>query len=143
MDDAIRAELWRKKGPWTNYPTRMLQHRARGFACRDSFPDALCGIMSEEEVTSMQKEEAAIKPQGKGMSGLEATLDIKNDTTIVDGEFEIMQSPLDELKNLINEKGVNQKTIDLWLKKANVTSLDDMSDEQILQGIQFLKNKDK
>jgi hypothetical protein len=83
-----------------------------------------------------------VKPKGKGISGLEDTLDIKNDDTILEAEFEVMQSPLDELKDLIMKKNVNHKTIELWLKKANVVSLDGMSDEQILQGINFLKNKD-
>lgn len=48
--DARTANLWGKQGPWTQYPKRMLQMRARGFACRDSFPDALRGIRTTEEV---------------------------------------------------------------------------------------------
>ena len=44
VQDAQTANLWGKTGPWTTYPTRMLQMRARGFAIRDSFPDALKGI---------------------------------------------------------------------------------------------------
>ncbi len=36
--------------PWQTYPFRMLQMRARGFALRDSFPDALKGIICKEEV---------------------------------------------------------------------------------------------
>jgi len=47
--DAKRAGLWGKSGPWTQYPDRMLQLRARGFAIRDVFPDALRGVMTREE----------------------------------------------------------------------------------------------
>jgi len=47
--DAATAGLWGKAGPWTNYPKRMLQMRARGFAIRDQFPDALKGIVTAEE----------------------------------------------------------------------------------------------
>jgi len=36
--DAKKAGLWGKSGPWTQYPKRMLQLRARGFALRDAFP---------------------------------------------------------------------------------------------------------
>lgn len=50
VDDAKTAGLWGKAGPWTNYPKRMLQMRARSFALRDSFPDALRGLSSAEEV---------------------------------------------------------------------------------------------
>jgi hypothetical protein len=43
MVDAKRAGLAGKQGPWTQYPRRMLQLRARGFALRDCFPDVLKG----------------------------------------------------------------------------------------------------
>jgi hypothetical protein len=47
--DAKRAGLWDKAGPWKQYPARMLQMRARGFALRDAFPDILRGVISAEE----------------------------------------------------------------------------------------------
>ena len=47
--DAKRAGLWDKAGPWKQYPDRMLQMRARGFALRDAFPDKLRGLISVEE----------------------------------------------------------------------------------------------
>jgi hypothetical protein len=47
--DAKKASLWGKSGPWTQYPKRMLQMRARGFALRDAFPDALRGMVTAEE----------------------------------------------------------------------------------------------
>jgi hypothetical protein len=49
VEDAKRAGLWGKQGPWTAYPKRMLQMRARGFALRDAFPDVLKGLISAEE----------------------------------------------------------------------------------------------
>lgn len=48
--DAKKAGLWGKSGPWTQYPSRMLQMRARSFALRDSFPDAIKGVGIAEEV---------------------------------------------------------------------------------------------
>jgi hypothetical protein len=47
--DAKKAGLWGKAGPWQNYPTRMLQCRARAWAIRDAYPDALRGIAIAEE----------------------------------------------------------------------------------------------
>jgi hypothetical protein len=47
--DAKKASLWGKQGPWTQYPRRMLQWRARGFALRDAFPDLLRGVITVEE----------------------------------------------------------------------------------------------
>jgi hypothetical protein len=49
VEDAKRAGLWNKQGPWTQYPKRMLQMRARGFALRDAFPDVLKGLITVEE----------------------------------------------------------------------------------------------
>jgi len=47
--EAKKAGLWGKTGPWTQYPKRMLQLRARGFALRDAFPDVLKGLVTAEE----------------------------------------------------------------------------------------------
>jgi len=50
MDDAKKAGLSGKSGPWSTNPKRMMQMRARAFAARDLFADALKGIKSIEEV---------------------------------------------------------------------------------------------
>ena len=49
MDDAKRAGLLGKSGPWTQYPKRMMQMRARSWALRDVFPDVLKGMICAEE----------------------------------------------------------------------------------------------
>ena len=53
MADAKAAGLSGKSGPWTQYPKRMLQMRARAFALRDVFPDVLRGMPIAEEVMDM------------------------------------------------------------------------------------------
>ena len=58
VDDAKRAKLWGKMGPWSAYPSRMLQMRARGFAIRDAFPDILQGLISREEAEDGEEFEA-------------------------------------------------------------------------------------
>jgi hypothetical protein len=62
VDDAKKAGLWGKSGPWTQYPKRMLQMRARGFACRDVFADVLRGISVAEEVQDYPQTERDITP---------------------------------------------------------------------------------
>jgi hypothetical protein len=52
--DAKKAGLWGKSGPWQQYPNRMLQMRARSWALRDAFPDALRGLGIREEVSDYQ-----------------------------------------------------------------------------------------
>jgi hypothetical protein len=53
LDDAKTAKLLGKDGPWTQYPSRMLKMRARGFTLRDGFADVLKGIGVAEEVQDM------------------------------------------------------------------------------------------
>jgi hypothetical protein len=47
--DAKKAGLWGKSGPWSQYSSRMLSLRARGFALRNAFADALRGLITAEE----------------------------------------------------------------------------------------------
>lgn len=54
MADAEKAGLLAKKGPWQNYPTRMLAMRARSWAARDGAADALMGLQVREEVDDYQ-----------------------------------------------------------------------------------------
>lgn len=56
LTDAKAAGLLGKQGPWTQYRNRMLQMRARGFALRDAFPDALRGLSIAEEAQDMPAE---------------------------------------------------------------------------------------
>jgi hypothetical protein len=74
--DAEQAKLWGKAGPWTNYPKRMLAMRARGFALRNQFADALAGLITREEAEDMpterevnpnQASEQTQKPATKGI----------------------------------------------------------------------------
>ena len=53
QQDAQAAGLWGKPGPWQQYPKRMIKLRARGFALRDQFADALLGLISAEEAQDM------------------------------------------------------------------------------------------
>lgn len=52
--DAVRAGLWKKQGPWTTYPQRMLQMRARAWALRDGCADMLRGMKMAEEAQDVE-----------------------------------------------------------------------------------------
>lgn len=61
MEDARKAGLF-KNSVWAQYPKRMLQMRARGWALNDAFPDVLNGIAQEgydEFVTEDDKTKTA------------------------------------------------------------------------------------
>lgn len=56
IDDAKRAGLWGKTGPWSTYPGRMLQMRARSWTIRDAAPGVLKGIQVREEVLDYSRD---------------------------------------------------------------------------------------
>jgi hypothetical protein len=64
VGDAKTAKLWTKAGPWQEYPRRMLQMRARGFAGRDGFADALKGLVMAEEAFDIRPIEAEVMSAG-------------------------------------------------------------------------------
>lgn len=74
MDDAKKAGLQGKQGPWSNYPKRMLQMRARSWCLRDVYPDVLRGVsvveeaqdhVPEKDVTPQPGTPAVEQPQSK------------------------------------------------------------------------------
>lgn len=73
--DAKKAGLWNKSGPWTQYPSRMLQMRARSFALRDKFADVLKGLSIREEIEDYPDYQEAPKPKVVPM--IPRTVDVK------------------------------------------------------------------
>jgi hypothetical protein len=59
--DAKKAGLWGKAGPWQQYPSRMLTLRARGFALRNAFADALRGLITAEEARDYPSDDSLVK----------------------------------------------------------------------------------
>ena len=79
--DAEKARLWNKQGPWQQYPKRMLQLRARGFAIRDAFPDAIKGLITAEEAQDFPTQPVDITPkegteQAPSLSGAKTTQEL-------------------------------------------------------------------
>jgi hypothetical protein len=81
VGDAIRAGLWKKAGPWTLYPKRMLALRARSWALRGAFPDLLLGLVATEEVADYQDsapEISKLKKKSSKLAPMSNPLDIMN-----------------------------------------------------------------
>jgi len=113
-EDAKRAGLLSKAGPWSQYPRRMMQMRARGYALRDEFTDILKGFgVAEEErdkEIDVTPEPSNIKKH-QGASGLKAQLEHRKqqdkfvdmapefDTTALIAEIAAAES-LDQLKQV-------------------------------------------
>lgn len=73
--DARKAGLWGKAGPWQQYPSRMLQMRARGLAARDGAADALSGLYLQEELDGGELTVVSIEDAPKRKSSAEAKRD--------------------------------------------------------------------
>jgi hypothetical protein len=111
IEDAKTAGLWGKQGPWTQYPKRMLQMRARAFALRDAFPDALRGVHSADESRDMvidatpewvepgsrEPKEGTFsvrKPKGNGGNGKAIAAGIENGVVIETPAAETPHDPI-------------------------------------------------
>ena len=122
--DAESARLWGKAGPWTSYPKRMLQMRARGFALRDAFPDTLRGIIIKEEADDFPKR----------------TDYSKSDSFTVDAPAQVIhvlgKGHIEALKEKMELSGTTTESICSFLK---VNTLEEMSEEQfekVMNGLQ-------
>lgn len=146
--DAMDAGLWGKIGPWKTYAKRMLQMRARGFAVRDKFADAIGGLITAEEAQDHPGDnKREIKDLNSKLDNVMNTLDGNDEQQTYEIEKleqdfnKEAEEPIYELYSLIMEHKVSQDEIDKWLVHANVSKLDELNDEQVQKCINFLKNK--
>lgn len=148
VNDAKKAGLWDKKGPWTQYPERMLQLRARSFAIRDRFADALLGLPMTEEVEDYNDaiESTAKKVEEKQDSYTNQTDRLKsivkkneqntvNERNIIstneNNESVTTKAQLiDEIENLMQEKGFDEERKQRAFNYYNIDSLNDLTKDQ-------------
>lgn len=84
VDDAKAAGLSGKQGPWTQYPKRMRQMRARAFALRDVFPDVLKGMPIAEELMDIDPAAKEPVPRAAAAPAGPAELPLYSETDFVD-----------------------------------------------------------
>lgn len=98
-EDAATAKLWDKSGPWSQYPKRMLLSRARSYAIRDVFADALRGIHSAEEIIDIEPTDySVIEPSGKPDVEIPTAIKLGDDTIVDAGTGEVETPPATEKK---------------------------------------------
>lgn len=132
--DAMKAGLLNKKGPWQEYPKRMMQMRARSFALRDKFADALKGLHSAEEVQDYKIIDTKLKyipPKPPELASEDCLYQIKSlsrDLNKPDGYIETILAKVntDKLEDL------TQEFADKWLKALMDQSWE-ISDKEIVK----------
>jgi hypothetical protein len=156
-EDAKKAGLWGKSGPWTQYPKRMMQMRARGFALRDKFADALGGLITVEEaqdyqVVDMPEKDVTPKTQSNEVVTNYDRLEMKSqvvssklDSVLSHQEEEVKNAEpnetLAELIELIKLHNVSSEIINKWCSKAGVESIADLGEERQLACIKYINEQ--
>lgn len=97
IEDAKRADLW-GKNVWKGYPKRMLQMRARSWALRDTFPDALRGFKQAEEAMDIVDVEAQVasefvEPRRASTKEEEASPDVAQPSPAIGAWHESEEAP--------------------------------------------------
>ncbi len=141
MFDAKRAGLAGKSGPWTQYPMRMLALRARGFALRNAFADALRGLVTAEEAQDYPQGEPAKQPAREPVSSARAapalTLSMTKDDPMAKARHAVQQAKnvaeLNKLRSLVQQRRNEGKfteeqhheLVELMIGKAELLPDDD------------------
>ena len=126
IDDATKAGLVKKGGAWQSYPKRMLQQRARGFALRDAFPDAIKGIITTEEAVDF--------PEDAKTSDLKVINKpiISNDTDLANSIVDALTDDNTASNDIIDEDVQTQKdTFEIKLLNDKPSEIFDDLDEAI------------
>ena len=108
---AQRARLWGKQGPWTQYPERMLQHRARGNCIRDAFPDVIKGIITAEEAQDYPAEKQSDMKTVQAAEDTPSPMITDENTKHISDGLEI---PIKYILKLTNGKNSEFDSVDSW-----------------------------
>jgi RecT family len=156
IEDAKKAGLWNKPGPWTQYPKRMLQMRARGFALRDTFPDALQGLILAEEAMDYKDITPGIPANDKTYNSTSEKLIDKLSTTpqeepvvskieTAEIEPEVIVEPMptlaEQLTILMSEKNIPIEVMQKWLKASGATKISEMAEDELEKCIKYVNEK--
>lgn len=122
-EDAKKAGLIGKAGPWTQYPKRMMQMRARSWALRDVFPDVLRGMPIAEEVMDSEPRDITPKAEARAAALPQCTDEKFTENTAAWRELVITgKKTSSALVSMLSTKTVltdGQKlTIDSWQHEA-------------------------
>jgi hypothetical protein len=144
--DAKKAGLWGKTGPWSAYPRRMLQLRARGFALRDAFPDVLKGLVTAEEAQDYAT--PATDPEPKSAAaGITVTHPKRFSSTPADADeeradpFVVAQNAIEAERDIVKLDAMRSR-VDARMKDKTFTpgQADDLLDF-IHARIEFLESE--
>ena len=110
IEDAKRAGLLGKSGPWQQYTARMLTLRARAFALRDKFADVLKGLSMAEEaldIPQSQPQTVSAEVQPAAPPSLKDKLKARLEEPAAVIVEAVPPSPAQALQDAAQERGRN------------------------------------
>lgn len=125
--DAVMAGLWGKAGPWKQYPKRMLAMRARGFALRSQFADALAGLITREEAEDMPLNDY------EAPAAIAHTAPQDNAVTLISDE---------QAKQLRDALAAIDKTEEAFCTKARIAALEELEAGRFDAAMNLLQPKE-
>lgn len=138
--DALDAGLW-GTNVWKKYPKRMMQMRARGFALRNAFPDALNGILSVEEARDYRPDADYISDgiQAEVVMNEHKQIEDITHAEVVDERSEVAQDVI----NLCDELQITEAVKSKWLTKAKCSRIEDMNAVDLEKCLEWLIEQKK
>jgi hypothetical protein len=142
LQDAQLAGLLARGTVWKAYPERMLQMRARSFAIRDKFADALRGLRVaeiEEEDSRIIEVEHVVTAQGQTqVDKLKSILEVNNDQDVPSDSHEgtevaekdmglISVGQVYKIRTLFQEKEFSEERVQKALNYYKIDSIEEFS----------------
>ena len=140
FDDAKTAFLLNKKGPWQTYPKRMCQLRARGFALRDQFADALNGLISAEEAQDIYSTSVKViqETEETNYGDYRSVPSVYLEPPKINNSKELL---IKELYSLLEKSSNKKSTIQYLLENNSVDHIEEISEERLQLFIEKIKEK--
>jgi hypothetical protein len=142
VKDAQTALLWGKAGPWKQYPDRMLQMRARGFAARDGAADVLGGMYLREELEEPEMKDVtpASEPQIAALPDIPDIPDIEPVSDVTQEEPDTIADVEGFLLKLEEDRSLCDSVDDVReLAEANADIIDRLPPEAKAKALALLE----
>lgn len=148
MKEAM-AEGWTSNPKYKSLPELMLRYRAATLLIRTHIPEVLNGMHTVEELSDVEaansargmlnKEMKDVSTKDKSINMLDQYLN-DDDPDEMEALTESMSKAV-ELEKLIELNQVPQETVAMWLEKAQVEKISELSEEKINACIDFVSGK--
>lgn len=141
VEDAKRAGLWGKAGPWQAYPKRMMQMRARGFALRDAFPDVLKGLITAEEAQDYPDEAKPGVTPGVTAAISHNPLDklVKpRETVVIEDTQDAYVTQVEEVNQMLDEEA-NSRSEEVLTQDQEMILVEDLKAQFEANGVEVVE----